>query len=110
MSDKNIGMIVALDGADSERVDGFSIRTYDITVSAVAGDITKLVHGLDTSKIVSIDAILGGANVYPKAYTLAPQYEFHVRVSSSEIYIQTTASNSSNILGQKVTVTIIYKG
>ncbi|MEG4497581.1 hypothetical protein QUB05_05580 [Microcoleus sp. F10-C6] len=79
------------------------------TTASTGGTAIELVHGLNPSKIISVETLVEYVpnNFISKGYTLSPGYEYDVIVGAA-ISVRLTADNSASILSKPVRAFIIY--
>ncbi len=81
--------------------------------SNVAADASvSVAHGLTATKIISINILMDGSPTLvsvPPSYTYTAGYEYQYHVTSTDIVVINTASNSANVLGKAFTILITYE-
>ena len=81
------------------------------TTASTQGGVVGLAHGLTSSKIISITAMVSysAGSYIPPSYQGSSGYEFNWYVTGSNVEIWNQSGNSANILSKPIIVTIIYK-
>lgn len=91
----------------------FDLRSYTEltgTSASTQGGTTSITHGVDSSKIISVSAV-----VYPTSTTGVPQntsiagYEFALSFDATNVVVTNSAANSSNILSKSLSVFIVVR-
>lgn len=81
------------------------------TTPAAENGTVSLAHGLTSTKIISVTAIVhsaSGAGILP-GYTRAAEYQYDVSYDGANVIIGLSATNSGNILSKAITVLITYE-
>jgi len=95
-------------GSDAPKI---KMKKLSGTTSNSQGGTATVSHGLTSTKIIGIQAIVNyssGVGIIP-GFTSSSGYEYDVQYGSSDVTITNNASNSSNILSKSFTVVIIYE-
>lgn len=91
----------------------FDMRSYNEltgTTDSLQGGSVSIAHGFDSSKIVSVSAV-----VYPTLTDgrvpgdTTAGYEYSVRFDSTNVIVTNSAANSSNILSKTLSVFIVVR-
>jgi hypothetical protein len=95
-------------GSSSPKI---QIKKLTGVTSATQGGSIAFVHGLNPSKIISVDVLVEwSANSFlHAAYRFNPGYEFDFFTDASTITIANVGSNSINILSRPFKVLITYE-
>ena len=81
------------------------------TTPASQGNLISVAHGLTSTKIVSIDAVVHQASGEgcSNSYTVSAGFQYDYSYDSTNAFITLTASNSANILSKSFTIIIGYE-
>ena len=81
------------------------------TLTAFGNGSTTFFHGLTSSKILQVNITVanGTGNYYPPNFTHIPGVEYQYYITPVAVVVQNTASNTSVLYGQPVTLLITYE-
>jgi hypothetical protein len=88
------------------------IKTLSGTTPSTQGASVTIAHGLTFNKIISCTVLViqgGGSLLVPHSYLNSAGNQFDYYIDTTNVQINTVASNSSNIVSRTITVTIIYE-
>ena len=95
--------------------DNIAIKLKKITgfSAATQGGITQLSHGINPTKIISFQSLVAYQSGGFIGYMLPnddfyPGYQYSCYIEGSNVFVNNSATNSSFLLSQPVTVTIFY--
>ncbi|MFT6809817.1 MAG: hypothetical protein ACJA01_003055 [Saprospiraceae bacterium] len=96
-------------GSDAPAI---KIKKLTGTTPATQGASVTINHELDSSKFISVNAIVKYAGtslgIMP-GYTFEPNLEYHVSWTTTNVGISITGGNSANITNDPFVITIIYE-
>jgi hypothetical protein len=89
-----------------------AIKTLELTgtTASAQGSQVGVAHGLSSAKILSVDVLVeysAGSFVH-HSYTYNSGYDFSFYVTSTNIFVGNTSTNSSNVLSKPFKIFIIY--
>lgn len=82
------------------------------TTDSSQGGQTTIAHGLDASKIISVTSQVyynSNTDFVLPSHTWSAGYEYNLSVDTTNIYVNNSGANSSNILSKPVTILITYE-
>lgn len=80
------------------------------TTAGTEGGIVYIAHGLDATKIIAVEVLVGAGSVFiHPGYRYVPGDEFNFSVGSFEIIVLNITGNSANILSKPIRVLITYE-
>ena len=91
----------------------FDLRSYSEltgTTAALQGGTASIAHGVDASKIISVNAVVYATatdGIVPGDSTAG--YEYSVKFDSTNVIVTNSAANSSNILSKSLSVFIVVR-
>lgn len=91
----------------------FDLRSYSELTGTTAGSqggTVSIAHGVDSSKIISVTAVVRPAasdGRVPGDTTTG--YEYSVKFDSTNVVVTNSAANSSNILSKSLSIFIVVK-
>jgi len=81
------------------------------TTSNSQGGFVQVVHGLTSSKILSVTVLVeySSGNSVPPSYTGSTGYEYDYYISATSVVVWNKATNSGNILSKPIRVLVTYE-
>ncbi|WP_309640192.1 hypothetical protein [Flavobacterium sp.] len=81
------------------------------TSSNSQGGFVQVVHGLTSSKILSVSVLVeySSGNSVPPSYTGGTGYEYDYYISATSVVVWNKAANSANILSKPIRVLVTYE-
>ena len=66
-------------------------------------------HGLNVSKIISVNILLGEYGRFPPNWTFNPEFEYTFALSTNDIIVYNSPTNSQLIISLPLTILIVYE-
>ena len=95
-------------GSDAPAI---KMKEYTSTTGATEGSEITIVHGLTTSKIIGIQALIDdGANILvPPSFTANAGWQYDVWINSTNIHLKLHDTNSEDVLSKSVKIILTYE-
>ena len=90
---------------------GVKMKVLTGTTAAAQGSTASIPHGLDSTKITSINAVVFATTNEPVApeYTAYSTYQFSLAADGTNVFVKNSATNSVNILSKTVKIMVWYE-
>ena len=81
------------------------------TTGASEGDTTDIAHGLDKTKVLGMEVWVtnSSGNRVPPVFTSLAEHEYDAFISTTNVRIQLTATNSGSIVNGAITILLTYE-
>ena len=99
-------------GKTTEGAPVIKMKKLTTTSAALQTGSATIAHGLDRSKILSVQVLLtylASAADIPASYLDVPGYEYNWQVNNNDVWIINKAANSANILSKPIRILITYE-
>ena len=95
-------------GSDAPAI---KMKEYTSTTGATEGSEITIAHGLTTSKIIGIQALIDdGANILvPPSFTANAGWQYDVWINSTNIHLKLHDTNSEDVLSKSVKIILTYE-
>ncbi len=87
------------------------MQKFTGTAGATEGDTTTIIHGLTLTKIIGLQSFVtsSNSNLITPALVFSPEFQYDVFLTSTEIAVRLSNTNSGNLINGAITVLLTYE-